>query len=290
MSLRTLGWLGCVLLVAMPMSAAAQSIEEEQTAAESDDAASGEPAEALGAPSDVATDPEPERSSTDPHEDPNRDYFFVGAFYRHVIIPSFIQQLFVDSTIDGSNPGTGLTFNWRRNNFNVVVDAWWNNANASGYFRGLGDPLTDTEYIQANLGVFFISAEFLWAFPITDWFAFELGFDLGIGFIYGGLTRTEAYQSGGQWHPCDGPGQNDVNYCQVNVAPDPCYDNSGEHYNCTEPNWTTKGGDVPVVFPWVSLPHIALRFNPIRQVQIRVDGGYGLYNFYFGGSVSYGWE
>ena len=40
--------------------------------------------------------------------------------------------------------------------------------------------------------------------------------------------------------------------------------------------------------PWVTLPHLAVRFKPIHQLQIRIDGGYGLYNFFFGGSVAYG--
>ncbi len=33
-----------------------------------------------------------------------------------------------------------------------------------------------------------------------------------------------------------------------------------------------------------------MRFNPIRQLQIRIDGGYALVNFFVGGSVSYAFE
>lgn len=238
-------------------------------------------------------DPEPSTQyrDLDPAEDENVDYFFLGAFYRHVMIPGFIQQLFVDGGIDADNPGTGLTFNWRKNNFNVIASVWWNQANGSGYFRAVGDPRTDTEHIQAHMGVVFVNAEFLWSFPITDWFAFELGFDLGVGFIYGGVTRTEAYESSpgaDDWQPCTGPGQAGTGaYCEP-PAPEPCWDNNGGHYQCTEPNWTTGGGDVPIVIPWVAAPHVALRFKPIRQLQIRVDGGYGLYNFFVGASASYG--
>jgi len=231
------------------------------------------------------------RDSTDPFEEEDTDYFFLGALGRAVIIPGFIQEPFVDGGIDGFNPGAGLTFNWRRNNFNVIANVWWNNAQGDGYFRAQGDPRTDTEYITVDLGVVFINAEFLWSFPITDWFAFEVGFDLGIGFIYGNLVRNEAYESSvgaDDWQPCDGA--NDPaspSYCET-AAPDPCYNTDGGHYNCTEPNWFTDGGDTPFVFPWVGLPHVALRFKPIHQFQIRVDVGYGLYNFYFGGSLSYG--
>ena len=62
------------------------------------------------------------RESTDPFEEANTDYFFLGGFYRHVIIPGFIQELFVEGGIDGSNPGAGLSFNYQRNNFNIVAN------------------------------------------------------------------------------------------------------------------------------------------------------------------------
>ena len=284
---RTLGLTIALLLALGAGTASAQSQDEEARAASTDGDYSGP------APSTPLT----VRDANDPHEEANTDYFFVGAFYRHVVIPGFIQQLFVDGGIDGSNPGVGLTFNWRKNDFNVIANVWWNNAEASGYFRALGDPRTDTELIQAHMGVVFVNAEFMWSFPITDWLAFELGFDLGFGFVYGGLTRTEAYESSdgaGDWQACQGPGQAGTGgYCEP-PAPDPCWANSGGHYNCTEPNWTSRDsasgdtGQVPVIFPWISLPHLAVRIKPIRQVQIRIDGGYGLYNFFFGGAVSYG--
>lgn len=232
--------------------------------------------------------------STDPRELEDVDYFFLGAMGRGVIIPGFIQSLFVEGGIDGFNPGAGLSFNWRRNDFNVVANVWWNNAQADGFFRGNGDPPSEQEYVDVDLGAIFVNVEFMWSFPLTDWFAFELGFDLGVGFIYGDLVRTEAYDTDPgpdeAWEPCNGPSDPAQPGCQDRDAmlDGPCYDTMGGHFGCREPNWLTEGGDTPLVFPWVSLPHIALRFKPIRQVQIRIDGGYGLYNFFFGGSVYYG--
>ena len=289
---RTLGSMMALLLALGAGTASAQTQDEEAAGASTDGDYGGP------APSTPLT----VRDANDPHEEANTDYFFIGAFYRHVIIPGFIQQLFVDGGIDGSNPGVGLTFNWRKNDFNVIANVWWNNAEASGYFRALGDPRTDTEFIQAHMGVVFVNAEFMWSFPITDWLAFELGFDLGFGFIYGGLTRTEAYESRnasgtgqGDWQACNDVGNPNAEYCEgPRLPPETCWANPGGHYQCTEPNWTTRDsatgdtGQVPVIFPWISLPHLAIRIKPIRQVQIRIDGGYGLYNFFFGGAVSYG--
>jgi hypothetical protein len=307
-SQSSLRMLTIALALSLASGAAAQTLEEEQAAQEEETDTEGENA-TLAAPtaepeeeSDRLGDEQAEvqeqapaetfRDSTDPFEEENVDYLFLGAFYRHVVIPGFIQSLFVAGGIDGSNPGTGVTFNWRKNNFNINTNLWWNNAVANGFFRAQGDPRTDTEFVDVNLGVIFITVEVMWAFPLVDWFAIELGFDLGLGFIYGDLTRTEAYESSpgaDDWQACDGPGDpNGGAYCEVDRAPDPCYANNGGHYDCNEANWSEEGGDIPIVFPWVALPHLAVRFKPIHQLQIRIDGGYGLYSFFFGGSVSYG--
>lgn len=307
--LRKLGFILACALFASP--AAAQSLEEEQAAMEGDEGSSGggldspgdaeEPPPEGGSPSRLddeqaelehgTPEDEPVVDTTSPVELEDTDYFFLGAFGRGVIIPGFIQGLFVEGGIDAFNPGVGLTFNWRRNQFNVIANVWWNNAVGDGYFRANGDPPEEQEYIDVDLGVIFINAEFMWSFPLTDWFAFELGFDLGFGFIYGDLVRNEAYESSRgaeDWQPCDGPGDPAGGaYCPPR-APDPCYDNNGGHYDCREPNWFTDGGDTPFIFPWVTLPHLAIRIKPVHQFQIRIDGGYGLYNFFFGGSLSYG--
>lgn len=294
MSLRTLGlFTTLALALAGAREARAQSLEEEQAAMESGEGADGRDADAaepagedparLGDEQAAMEDEAPVEASTDnldPTEAEDEDYFFLGAFYRHVVIPGFMQELFVEGGIDASNPGAGLQFLWRRNNLNVGLNVWWNNAQGTGFFRAQGDPRTDTEYIDVQLGVVFVNAELMWSFPITEWFAIELGFDLGVGFIYGDLVRTEAYESSpgaDDWRACDGPVTPNANYCEA----------SGGHYDYVEPSWA-DGGDRPVVFPWISFPHLALRFKPIHQIQIRVDGGYGLYGFFFGGGVSYG--
>lgn len=287
MSLRLGWWASSVLAVTLATGvASAQSLDEEQEAA-------GDGADRLGAPGRLGDEQadvedgsprEAPHDSTDPRELENTDYFFLGGFYRHVFIPSFIQRVGpIHGGIDADNPGAGLSFTYRRNNFSVVANVWWNGAQGEGFFRASGDPRTDTEHVIADMGVVFLNAEFLWAFPITDWFAIELGFDLGVGFVYGTVIRTEAYESNvgaDDWQPCIGPNN------PATAGPGYCEDFGG-HYRTTEPNWT-GGGDVPVIVPWLSVPHIALRFKPIRQIQIRVDGGWGIYNFFVGGSVAYG--
>ncbi|MEC7526255.1 MAG: hypothetical protein VYE22_40615 [Myxococcota bacterium] len=298
MRLRSLTWIGALALALGASVAQAQDDDDptalgSPTTVEEEDEAPPR----LGdeqADTEEAAPTEVVRDSTDPFEAADTDYFFIGGFYRHVIIPGFIQELFVEGGIDGSNPGAGLTFNYRRNNFNIVANAWWNNASGQGFFRASGDPPNETEFIDVQLGVVFFTAEFLWSFPITDWLAFELGFDLGFGFIYGDLRRTEAYETtrgSGEYRVCDDVNDPDApaGYCDgPRLPPSTCFRESGGHYDCNEPNWFTDGGDTPFLFPWVSLPHIAVRIKPIKQIQIRIDGGYGLYSFFFGGSLSYG--
>ncbi|MGF1465063.1 MAG: hypothetical protein ACFCGT_02915 [Sandaracinaceae bacterium] len=243
------------------------------------------------------TTPEEEvRSSTDPFEAQDESYFFLGAFGRWVGMPRFLQNVFIDGGVDANNPGVGLDFTWRKNQFSVGAQVWWMNGQGTGFYRLTNDPIDETEFIDADLGVIFVNATFLWAFPFTDWFAFELGFDVGLGFVYGDLMRTEAYptnypadQTGPPYSVCNGPGDPESGqFCEPDVAPTPCHQNLGGHYGpCNEPSWI-NGGDRPLIWPWISLPHLALRFKPVRQLMIRIDGGYAIWGFFAGGSASYG--
>jgi hypothetical protein len=46
---------------------------------------------------------------------------------------------------------------------------------------------------------------------------------------------------------------------------------------------------VPNLWFRAALPHLALRFKPIRQMVIRVDGGFDVFSgFFVGGSVGVG--
>jgi hypothetical protein len=299
MSLRSLRMITIAASLSLASAASAQSLEEEQAAAEAEEEASEE--QGTGRLDDEQADAEEQapaeetRSSTDPRELPNQDYFFLGAFYRHVVIPAGFQEPWLTGGIDGSNPGAGLSFNWRKNDLNFVANIWWANAQGEGFLHADGDPRTDTEFIDVDLGAVFISFEILWAFPITEWFAIELGLDLGLGFVYGDLVRTEAYESSpgsDDYRPCSGPGDpNDTTgtYCEAPRAPDPCYATNGAHYQCREGFWPMDpGGDVPFLVPWLALPHFALRFKPIHQIQIRIDVAYNIAAISFGGGISYG--
>jgi hypothetical protein len=143
---------------------------------------------------------------------------------------------------------------------------------------------------------------------VTEWFAFDIGFGLGFGGMVGNLTRTEAYRATGtrELQACTGPGTPAASGCESplelrgsNGRLDDTRQRGGTYQELSTgdptidarngPNpWYFGDGGVPPMFFWLDLPRIGVRFKPIRQVQIQLNGGYNLYGFNFGGSIAYG--
>jgi len=96
-------------------------------------------------------------SETDPRERPDTDYFFLGAFARGVIVPTFIQGAFVQyspglgSTGEPVNAGAGGFFTWRRNGFGVTAEVWYLGFGSTGYCHGLGAADDEFERIESAL-------------------------------------------------------------------------------------------------------------------------------------------
>jgi hypothetical protein len=331
--LPKLTFLGLAAALSLPVaagSARAQSIEEEMAQEEGGDASAGSATGGSAAPTPTGdhhlsdeqavyeerTSEGPVPSETDPRERPNTDYFFLGAFARGVIVPTFIQGAFVQyeggvgATGEPVNMGAGAQFTWRRNGFGVMAEVWYLGFGHAGYYHGLGAADTEFELVESNLGAVFGNFVFDWSIDVTDWFAFEIGFGLGFGGMVGNLYRTEAYRDSatGQLNRCRGPNSPPTagGYCEGPVelrgsggrlddtrmrggtyqrTGDPTID--GLPNNGPNP-WYFGDGGVPPMFFWLDLPRIGLRFKPIHQIQIRVDGGYNLYGFNFGGSIAYG--
>lgn len=302
--------------------ASAQSLEEEQQA---EAAATATPTSAADAPvtdeqNHELTDDQAvleervgvERvDELDPTERPDTDYFFFGAVARGVVVPEFITDLFVqtESGLGSSgtpiNMGVGAYFNYRRNGFNITAEAWYLGFGTRAYYHGLGAADSEYEYIESNLGVVFGSFLFGWSFDITNWFAIDLGFGIGVGGMVGDMHRTEAHRGGdrsGQLRPCSGPNDSadGLGYCESGVelrdsngrvtsttSEGGTYQRAGGPGNGPNPFYFGDGG-VPPIFAWLDLPRVGIRIKPIHQVQIRIDGGYNLYGFNFGGSIGYG--
>lgn len=251
-----------------------------------------------------------------PRELPDHDYYFAGTFFRGEIIPEFIQSIFVH--YEGGTPvnfGGGAFFGWRRNGFNVRAEVWYLGFGNVGYYRGTNEPDTELERVQADLGVVFGSFLFGWTFQINEYFGIDLGFGLGIGGMTGNMWRQEAYRTGAGRPSdtpaeCAGPGDpRGGAYCETGPIEDrhADHDSDGGTYQrtprgsvtpgtsvvcdspgCGRPSPFFFGETVPPMFLWLDLPRIGVTIKPIRQVEIRIDGGYNLYGFNFGASIGAG--
>ena len=240
--------------------------------------------------------PEAVRDATDPFEDPHEGYYFVGLMYRHIVVPKFMQSLFVDGGTTVSNPGFGAQFEYRKDGFSIIGNVWWQDFGFVGPYREAGDPATNTEIIDSTWSAVFASASFMWSTAFNDMFAFEYGIDVGLGVVLGQGVRTEAFQTAADptFRPCTPPmaagmpGTPDSAYCGAPSGGGftDADGQDGEHYEVVARKWS-DGGNVPNVVPWLGIPHIALRIKPIHQVQIRLDAGF-FGGFWFGAGLSYG--
>lgn len=230
------------------------------------------------------------RSGTDPYEDPAATYYFLGFAYWHTFTPSFIIELFTDEATRARNPALALQFTYRRNSFDIVTSLFYQSYAVNGPFRGAGDPPNETEIIDSSLKALFVGVDFLWSTDFTDWFAIQYGIGLGVGVVLGDMIRTDAYPSTGAgsidgWARCTGPTGTPAGFCNGPAVAD---GETGGHFGVRARRWT-QGGSVPNVWFRAALPHLALRFKPIKQLMIRVDGGFDLFSgFFVGGSLNVG--
>lgn len=224
----------------------------------------------------------PPQSPFDPHELPSQGYHHVGVFARGIFAPQAIQNIFVAGGTNALNVGVGAFYNYRRDGLNIIAEVWWAGFYGQAPFRGLNETDFQMEWVESELNVVFGSLAVMWSIPIASWLAFEIGFGIGFGGVFGGLYRTEAYPTPDGWRPCSDVGDPDAAYCDER-NPDGHYqrrDGTPEPYNF--------GGGVPPLFFWVDLPRVAIRIQPVRQLQIRVEGGFAAYAIYFGGSLAFG--
>jgi len=222
-------------------------------------------------------------------EDPGKSYRYVGARYRHVIVPQFLLNLFADGGALSHVPIAGLEFGTRSNRVEYIFSlSYADYSTADLMFKGSDQPDTAYEKINSDLGVIFGKVEILYEIPLDKkgHFAFLIGGGVGIGGVVGDLYRAQAYpltpgaspSDPSQWGRCTSTGTPDGTYCA----------NDNNHFGAyAEPSWAS-GGSKPLVFPWIALPQASFRYKPLKFLQARVDLGLALSSgFYFGGSIDY---
>lgn len=230
---------------------------------------------------------EPERSPLDPYEADGDQLYHFGAFLRGIFIPQYGQNFFVAGGNDALRPAAGVFFNYRQDGFNFLTEVWWANFFNVAPYRGINETEFETEWIESELNVLFVSLVAMFSIPLTSWLAIEIGGGLGFGGIFGDLWRTEAYpdpMAAAGWTPCNGPGDPSPEYCDD--AP-PGGEGSYQRQSGTSEPYNFEGG-VPPLWFWVELPRVAIRFKPMRQFQLRAEAGFVVYGFHFGASAAIG--
>ena len=256
---------------------------------------------------------------TDVLENKGQSYYFLGANYRLTFVPGFMINLFVDQGpgLVASNT-VGLSFDYRKDHFSIIPGLNFSDYSFSPVlFLQKGKDASDPGnwgLVSSSLHAIYLTVDLLWSVPIAKGgqVDFEFGFSAGLGGVFGDLYNTWVShdpsaggtaiesQASGTFYACTQvPGSNGIAPGNGGL-PQGC--NTGNHQNATisktgpgngyrEPNWFDGGGgSVPTVFPWLSLPIIGFRFKPIKELEMRLNGGFSVTGFFVNFAAYYGFE
>jgi hypothetical protein len=222
-------------------------------------------------------------------EEPGKTYYFVGARFRAILIPSFVIGLFGDGGKTVFAPNFGPEFAIRRDNFEYNFSITYTSyVMTNTTFKAPSDPVEATELVDAHLKVIYLATDFVWSHPFSPELALLYGGGAGLGIVWGPLYRTQAYPEGSGWAYCQGPpapgaSEPQASYC----APDPTLGDKPQHYpGYQEPSWA-NGGSKPILFPWLAV-QTGLRFKPSHDFVARLDVGIGFGQVFFGLGADYG--
>lgn len=242
---------------------------------------------------------------TDVLENKGQGYYFLGLNYRMNIVPAFIINLFVNegpSTVLTST--VGLSFDYRKDHFSIVPGLNYTEYGMDPVLflqkdKNAGDP-GNWGLVHSTLKAIYLTVDLLWSVPIAKngQVDFEFGFAAGIGGVFGDLYNTwvsntntggPAYQSqsSGTYYQCTQTGPVG---CNANNHQNATTNKVGAGAGYREPNWFDGGGSVPTVFPWLSLPILGFRFKPIKELEMRLNGGFSVTGFFFNFAAYYGFE
>jgi hypothetical protein len=246
----------------------------------------------------------------DPFEDPNKPYRFIGLRFRDAVVPKFMINWFANGGRNVNAPMVGPEFITRQNHLEIAVAVMYADYSMSPFlFQGKSDPSTSWDLVQSQLKVAYAMVDILAEIPLekkmvngiekTGRVALLIGGGVGVGGVFGSLYQSQAFPNStaaasnssnpGQWTACTSqnmPGQFSGTYCN-NRSNHLAGPGGNLTTGFSQPTWVS-GGDLPIVYPWIALPQISLRYKPIKQFQIKADGGFSTSGFFGGVSASYG--
>jgi hypothetical protein len=266
--------------------------EAEQASSDSSDEA-GEPSgeTQAGEAGAEAADGRAEAPAADSGKPPT---WWVGAYFEGVMVPAFMLDVFLGAAPTVFGPGVGATITHRdADGFSWVLGLGYASYGFEGPFRAKGDPDEDTEYLDSSLGLLHVRGQLLWSVELSKMISFEYGVGVELGVLLGKLVRTEAYHDPvtGEFKPCRTWLDPDPVYCEQPTNPTTglpqntsnAYNEQGAHYGVVEKR-------VPPIGAGLMVPALALRITPVRQLAIKAEVSYGLFQFTFGLSAAYGFE
>lgn len=216
----------------------------------------------------------------------DKQYLFIGARYRAVFIPTFVQHLFADGGKSLLAHTPGLEFGIRKNQFEYNLFAQYGIYKAEDVpFKGSSDDNTAWEILNFDYSILTLGTDFMWS---TDDFAPGLsmtyGAGVGLGAVFGELNRVQAFAPGAsdQGNPdsyvrCERQGVPDNQFCGTN----------NDHYgDYVEPTWA-DGGSSPLVFPWIA-GQLGLRYKVHRNFVGRIEIGIMPTGAFAGVGAAYG--
>jgi hypothetical protein len=207
-------------------------------------------------------------------------YLFVGARYRMVVIPQFIQGIFADGGATALAQQPGLEFGIRKDGFEYSIFGMLGLYGLKDTaFKGKTDPNEAWEIVSANYQILFLGSDFMWSTPeFAPGLSVHYGAGVGIGIVFGTLQRTQAYPRFGA-SPSD-PGSYEK--CASQFLPNPLYcTNENNHYNGYAENSPTP------IFPWIA-GQIGLRYKIHRRFVLRLDAGIMVPGAFFGIGADFG--
>ncbi len=279
---------------------AAEDQKKADDAKAAEDAKKAEEAAATAGPPAVAEPPHEEWDIKDVTEVDGKKYLFIGARYRGNIIPKFMLNLFVDEGATVYSNSIAVELDMRKDGFSLIPALGFTEYGTDDILfkqKGEKDIPGNYSFVNSSMKALYATADLLWSAKISKNFDFEYGAGFGLGIIFGDLANNWVYQddvngslsasNGHRYSKCqfegqNGPGSgcNKADHQNASVA---------KVGNYTEPSWFS-GGSKPVVFPWISIPQLGLRYKPIKNFVARLGVGFALTGFWFGLNGEYGLE
>lgn len=246
----------------------------------------------------MAPAPEQEsKASDEATEDPRQSYKFLGARYRGTIIPKFIENVFVNEGATIYSSSFGFEYDMRKEAHSTmpwITYTEYGTGDILFFQKGKPDDPANYSVVNSSLKALYVGLDELWTTPIADHLEFEYGFGVGLGFVFGSLQNNWVYLDDPNGKLVASNGRH-YTACPNETQAVSCA--KGAHQNAdvakvggyVEPSWF-GGGSVPVLFPYLAVPSLGVRYKPSKLVVLRFSTGFSITGFWFGLGADYGLE